>query len=406
MNKVLLISPEGDPKEIRGLLGEGFSVDSVKDPGEGLSYVERNHDPLVILMDTPSRMEGVREFVREIGDRNNYLMSIPVLLLTAEDTIREDMQFLDGAAVDCLRRPFIPEILRLRVRNAIHIVSSASFGEFAQMLKALPANIYLKDAMGRYVFSSQTWHHLDTGDDPFWTIQGKTDLDIRKDKENARKAMESDRELMRSRKGTSYVIEENGDGQQEFLQIIKEPLFREDGKVRGIIALINNVTEQELLRRELRTRSITDQLTGIYNRSYFEEYLQLMSSGTGYPLTILSADCDGLKEINDTFGHTMGDEYIRLSVTLMKTILPENSLLFRTGGDEFVCLLPGVDEEKAGALIREMKKDSESFKVQGRTLSVSFGFSTLQGNADDLSEHLKHSDREMYKDKQAKKRGC
>lgn len=69
---------------------------------------------------------------------NNYVFSIPILILTDHNSV-------------------------LNVEKSI---SSVSFSEFARMLKALPANIYLKDALGRYVFSSQTWHHLDTEGDP------------------------------------------------------------------------------------------------------------------------------------------------------------------------------------------------------------------------------------------------
>ena len=143
---------------------------------------------------------------------------------------------------------------------------------------------------------------MDTGDDSNWTIKGKTDLDIRKDKGNAKKAMASDQKIIETGIGTSYIIEENDEG-QEFLQLIKEPLFTKDGKVRGIIALINNVTEQELLRRKLREQIITDQLTGVYNRGYYAEYVRGLQDEIKYPLSIIAADCDNLKYINDTYGH-------------------------------------------------------------------------------------------------------
>ena len=99
--------------------------------------------------------------------------------------------------VDCVCKPLRAAVLQNRLKNAEQLVSSVSFTEFSRMLQSLPANVYLKDNHGRYVFSSQTWHHLNTDDDPDWTIRGKTDLDIRKDKENAKRALESDLELIR-----------------------------------------------------------------------------------------------------------------------------------------------------------------------------------------------------------------
>lgn len=203
-------------------------------------------------------------------------------------------------------------------------------------------------------------------------------------------------------KNIKTAKEENDEG-KEFLQIIKEPIVNEDGRVRGIIALINNVTEQELLKRELRAKSITDQLTGIYNRQYFDEYLKLLSKDIRYPMTIISADCDNLKMINDSYGHMVGDEYIRLSVTLILTKIPKDASVFRTGGDEFVAFLPGTGKEEARKMIREMKQSALTYQVMGHPLSVSFGSSTILTKEDSVTDCLKCSDKRMYRDKREKR---
>lgn len=88
------------------------------------------------------------------------------------------------------------------------------------------------------------------GSDPNWTIRGKTDLEVRHDPENARKAYESDLQIVKTGKGICYVIEENEDGIQEFLELTKQPVFDADGRVKGIIGLVNDVTELECLRRQ------------------------------------------------------------------------------------------------------------------------------------------------------------
>ena len=83
------------------------------------------------------------------------------------------------------------------------------------ILKLLPSNIYIKDREGRYLFATQYWHHLNMDSkDGHWSIAGKTDLEIRKDKENALLAMESDRRVIESDKGTSYVINIKLDNKQ------------------------------------------------------------------------------------------------------------------------------------------------------------------------------------------------
>lgn len=359
-------------------------------------------DISTVLVEYPSALPDIRALIDYVSSGNNYIFSIAILLITDAAHLDADLAYLGGAAVDVVQKPVQPKILLNRIDNAEELVSSVSFAEFARMLKVLPANIYLKDANGRYVFSSQTWHHLDTGDDPNRTIRGKTDLEICKDKENAMLAYESDRRIIETGKGTSYIIKETDEG-LEYLQLIKEPLFFEDGRVRGIIALINNVTEQELLRRELKERSVRDQLTGLYNRSYLDEYITGLKAEAPYPITVISADCDRLKKVNDTYGHMIGDAYIRLCVTLMNEVLPENSCLFRMGGDEFLAFLPNTPAEDAERLIERMQQTASSYAIKDVTLSVSLGYCTMEDANDSIADSIKRSDSDMYRDKQRKK---
>ena len=356
-----------------------------------------------VLIDTPSEIPDIGRLISAVNDRNNDLLAFPIVLLTDEEHIEKDETWLGGVVVDCVCKPVRPKVLQNRLANAEQLVSSVSFNEFSRMLKSLPANIYLKDNYGRYVFSSQTWHHLNTEDDPDWTIRGKTDLDIRKDKENAQKALASDLELIRTGKGTSYIIEEN-DGTQEFLQIIKEPLFYENGRVRGIIALINIVTEQEQMRRKLRERYITDQLTRVYNRSYYTEYLALLEQEAPDPLGIIVADCDHLKRVNDTCGHIAGDDYIRSCAELLRHGLPESAMIFRTGGDEFAAFLPHTGAEETERLVDGLLKDQKKYRIDGNTLSVSIGWSIMTGE-NNLKKYIGMADQNMYADKTQKKGG-
>lgn len=393
----MLVQGENEaPEEIRRLCGT-----VVRTAGEAAERIQKEQDYNAVLINLPSTIPGVQSVIDLVEKNNSDLLAFPILILTDAEHIVRDEHYLGGVVVDCVEVPVRPVVFRNRLANAEQLVSSVSFNEFAHMLRALPANIYLKDARARYVFSSQTWHHLETGDDPDWTIRGKTDLDIRKDKENAQKALESDLELIRSGKGTSYIIEEN-DGEQEFLQIIKEPLFHQDGRVRGIIALINVVTEQEQLRRKLREQYITDQLTGLYNRSYYSECIEKLKREMPDLFSVIVADCDHLKYINDTFGHMAGNDYIRSCADLMRTSLPEESMIFRTGGDEFVAFLPGLEEKAAEVLADRIRENQEKYQIKGNALSVSIGCSTMM-QGDTLEMCIEKADNNMYRDKLTKK---
>ena len=355
-----------------------------------------------VLIDRPSTRETASAILEHMKYNNSVIFAIPALALTDEEHVQADLAFLADPIVDVILMGAPTDVVKNRVKRASQMVNSVSFAEFADMLRVLPSLIYLKDARGKYVFCTQYWHHLEHYDDPDWTIRGKTDMEIRKDVENARKAYESDMRILKTGVGTSYIIEENEDGRQEFLQLIKEPLKYEDGRIRGIIALINDVTEQENLKRKLEKMSFTDELTGLYNRAYMDVYTKTLNQSS-YPVSVISADCDHLKMINDKYGHMMGDEYIRMSVTLMKSILPENSVICRMGGDEFLAFLPKTDEERAAEYLIMLEEMEDIFQIHGQKLSVSFGAATMEEKGESFDRVIDQSDAEMYRNKQRRK---
>ena len=167
---------------ITDILSGEYKIIARETPKDCLEEINTRTDISAVIIDTPSKQDNVLELISYIEQNNNDIFAIATLILTSGVTEKEDLEFLSLGVVDCISKPVQPVVLKNRLRVSIEYVNSVSFSEFAGMLRVLPANIYLKDSQGRYVFSSQIWHHLETGDDPNWTIRGKTDLDIRKDK--------------------------------------------------------------------------------------------------------------------------------------------------------------------------------------------------------------------------------
>lgn len=401
---IVITEPESDAARfVSDVLKDTYKIQVETDPKEVIRLLdEESNDIVAVIVDRPNTRADVQQVLDYMKENNTVIFAVPALVLTDEENSEKDLEYLSNPVVDTILMGSPAAVVQNRVQRASQFVSSVSFDEFARMLQVLPSLIYLKDAKGKYVFCTQYWHHLEHYDDPDWTIRGKTDMEIRKDQENARKAYESDMRILKTGMGTSYIIEENEDGQQEFLQLIKEPLKYEDGRIRGIIALINNVTEQENLKRKLEKMSFTDELTGLYNRAYMDVYTKTLNQSS-FPLSIISADCDHLKLINDKYGHMMGDEYIRMSVTLMKSILPENSVICRMGGDEFLAFLPKTDDERAREYLKMLEEMEDIFQIHGQKLSVSFGSSTMQAKEGSFRDAIELSDAEMYRNKQRRK---
>ncbi len=403
MTKNLLFIDNGQCcEELKQILDDDYRITVVKNMPAAADILKQDKIDISAFLIHADLQEDIRQAVEYVKD-SNRLIAIPILIYTDEETTKDRFACLGSGVFDCITKPYISPIIKNRIANAIAFTDSMSFYGIEKILKELPSNIFLKDNECRYVFATKYWHHLKKSDDPSWTIRGKIDPEIRKDIQNALEAHKKDMEIIKTGKGATYTIEINEDGMQEFFQIIKQPLFNEAGFVTGIIGLINNVTEYELLKKRLREQAITDELTGLYNRAFLDEFVKTHDDDC-YPLAIISADCDGLKAINDTYGHVAGDEYIKAAVELFRMVLPPKCILFRMGGDEFLVLLPGTSEETALHLVEQLKEKQKLFQVRNKQLSVSFGVSVMGSRADNFHTRFTESDRNMYLEKRAKQR--
>lgn len=402
MIKNLLFIDSGQTyKELRRILSDEYNILVAKDMTAAEVMLKQNKTEVSAFLIHANLQDDIHRAVEYIKD-GNRLISIPILIYADENPPADSFSCLGSDVFDCITKPYISSVIKNRIANAIAFTDSMSFYGIEKILKELPSNIFLKDNECRYVFATKYWHHLNHADDPNWSIRGKIDPEIRKDKENAIEAHEKDMEIIKNGKGTTYTIEINEDGIQDFLQVIKEPLFNENGCVTGIIGLINDVTETELLKQKLREQAITDEMTGLYNRAFLDEFVKTHDDDC-YPLAIISADCDGLKAINDTYGHVAGDDYIKAAVNLFKMVLPPERMLFRMGGDEFLVLLPGTSEEAALRLVEQLKEKQKLFQVKNKQLSVSFGVSVMDSRADNFHTRFTESDQNMYLEKKKRR---
>lgn len=178
-------------------------------------------------------------------------------------------------------------------------------------------------------------------------------------------------------------------------------LLDNEGNVVGAIESIRDVTEKKKAEEQLKYLSLHDPLTGLYNRTFFEEGMRRASDGRSDPVGIIVLDLDGLKFINDTLGHDAGDSLLVAVAGIVAESFRKGDIVSRIGGDEFAVLLTRSDEktvEEACARLRYSfdKYNSENPEIP---LEVSIGSAVGRMEATSVSETFKEADNNMYREK-------
>lgn len=167
----------------------------------------------------------------------------------------------------------------------------------------------------------------------------------------------------------------------------------------GVIAIARDITDQHSYLRQIEYLSYHDQLTGLNNRRFFEEELVRLDNEKNLPLCIIMADVNGLKMVNDSFGHRAGDALLLKFAKVLKEFFPSENAVSRVGGDEFVILLPNINREQADNLVKSIKNKCDYESVDALNLSVSFGWEIKAHMSEDIHEVLTSAENYMYKKK-------
>jgi diguanylate cyclase (GGDEF)-like protein/PAS domain S-box-containing protein/putative nucleotidyltransferase with HDIG domain len=170
-------------------------------------------------------------------------------------------------------------------------------------------------------------------------------------------------------------------------------------KENQLAIILNDITKIKQAEERLHYLSYHDQLTGLYNRRFFEEQLLRLNSRSYYPLIITMADINGLKLMNDSFGHTAGDIYIQKVAEVLREGFREKDIISRLGGDEFIILSPNTDIVEIKELIGRINERTKHEAVNKITLSVSFGYSVKYREEESILEVLRKAEDYMYKKK-------
>lgn len=189
--------------------------------------------------------------------------------------------------------------------------------------------------------------------------------------------------------------------------------FNEIGDVRDSFnamtsALGKSMAERKRLKEEtgmLRVQATTDAMTGLFNKRQFQEEFPLvvnLAVKKAAPLCLMMLDMDHFKQLNDTMGHSAGDDALKDLADSIRAKVRSSDRAYRIGGDEFVMLCAGVNLEEARALADRVSEEYASRKAEGNPTTISFGIVAFDGTS--TPEAFLHAaDEEMYRVKREKK---
>ena len=171
-----------------------------------------------------------------------------------------------------------------------------------------------------------------------------------------------------------------------------------DGR-KTVLSVATDVTKRRQLEKKLIRLSFHDELTSLYNRRFYEEELRRLNTKRNYPLTLLMGDINGLKIINDSFGHLKGDELLKITATVMKNVCRKDDIIARLGGDEFMIILPKTDMTQAGLLVERIKEELKNHKIESLDISISFGFASITSEDQKIEKVFTIAENAMYQNK-------
>ncbi|MFA5447526.1 MAG: HD domain-containing phosphohydrolase [Sphaerochaeta sp.] len=263
--------------------------------------------------------------------------------------------------------------------------------------------VYILDTEGRFILSNQAfyeYYHFKSPEEcppSLGDFKGLFEVYSEEGKQLNSSEWVGYRALAGQKGTTTYSVLKQGHDEQWFGSYSYAPIYGDGHAIAGAVVVCRDITEERKNQQQLLFQRDHDFLTGLYSRTYFEGALQAHENRV--PLSVGLVDINGLKLVNDSLGHKMGDELIKKTAALLARHRSEGMTIARYGGDEFVFMIaddPGIEIER---FIRKIEKNAAFITFEDFHLSLSFGWAARQSLGESVNQILNRADAMMAQNK-------
>lgn len=385
-NKIILIIKKRENKRLlKKVLQQNYQV---LVPNSKEELINKSFDLIIIdeyiLQEYGNMLQEIRNSEKPVF--------LPVLLLTSqnnEDILYKELQTVD----DLIRTPVGKAILKTRIKNLLHIRKLSL--ESDQRYHALAE----KSPVGICILHSQKIVYANPA---FTDICGKRYKDIfatpflkfvyNDDKKKIKTIFEDNKTNKRSEE--LRII---GNNTYRWVDFSSTDIIYKEKK--SILITVLDITKKKKSEKKIRYLSFHDKLTGLYNRVYLEEEIERLNTVRQLPLSIIMGDVNGLKLVNDAFGHQTGNRLLHKIGNILKSVCRKEDIISRWGGDEFVILLPSTTEKIGREICRRIKEACKEAQKKPIQLSIALGVATKDKSSTKIKDVLKKAEDRMYKNK-------
>ena len=423
------------------LTAEYFEVVTAMNGLDALDAVQRTKPDIILLDVMMPGIDGIEVCSRLKA--NPATRHIPIIMVTALDQPEDRLRGLRAGADDFLTKPVNDISLFSRVKSLVRLkmltdelrVRAETTGSIGMVVRADSAaptnggNILLVDPRGssqeRIQSTLSEAHQVAIAAEPQRALEiaqaavvpfELVIISIGAEGFDGLRLVSQFRSYDATRQTPILVVVDPSDQQQLLRALdmgvndyLMRPVDRQELMAR-VSTQIKRWRYTEQLRQSVKASiemAITDSLTGLYNRRYLESHLAHLVEhyvNRGKVLSVLAIDADYFKAINDTYGHDAGDTVLQELAVRIKQSTRTIDLCCRTGGEEFVLVLPGTDLPSATVIAERLRKQvsTKQFPIgpdKAITVTVSIGVACLEGAGDGPSKILKRADDALYRAK-------